>query len=106
MLTEPLTEYLRCQLDFTDMNVEAGEDIRWVTQSLAASVGMPDYDFYLFDRACVAILEFDRSGLLAAIRTTEDDDAVSQHARWRDVIWPHAVPHRRYLSTSDHRKGT
>jgi hypothetical protein len=42
-LTEPWTEYLRMQVDFSYMNIEAGEDARWV----AAGAGMPDYDYYL-----------------------------------------------------------
>src|SRR5580698_9551400 len=36
MLTDPLTEYLKWMLDTTFLNVDAGEDIRWLAQSHAA----------------------------------------------------------------------
>ncbi|MQA07248.1 MAG: hypothetical protein GEU98_01625 [Pseudonocardiaceae bacterium] len=103
VLTDPLTEYLQCQLDFTYMNVDAGEDIRWVQQADAAALGMPAYDYYLIDSARVAMLDFSDDGTLADVRTSSDEEVLAEHRRWRDVIWPHAVPHKRYLSDRFHR---
>jgi hypothetical protein len=103
MLTEPLTEYLRMQLDFTYMNVQAGEDVRWVEQAVSRELGMPSYDFYLIDDL-VVVLDFDDAGMLAGARTSTDPVAVERHRRWRDVIWPHTVPHERYLADLAHRK--
>lgn len=93
-LTEPLTEYLRMQVDFTYMNIEAGEDVRWVAPAAAAEVGMPDYDFYLVDDGRVAVLDFDADGQFADARTSTTREVVTRHVAWRDLIWPHAVPHR------------
>jgi hypothetical protein len=49
MLAEPPTDHNRWMLDITSWNVDAGEDIRWITESYARELGMPAYDFYLFD---------------------------------------------------------
>ena len=98
LLTEPLTEYLRLQLDFTDMNAAAGEDVRWVAQSVAAEAGMPGYDYYLVDDDVVAVLDFDDDGRFACVRVSAAREVVVRHASWRDLIWPHAVPHTRYLT--------
>jgi hypothetical protein len=97
-LTVPLTEYLRMQLDLTYMNVEAGEDIRWVAPADAVEVGMPSYDYYLVDDDAVAVLDFDATGGFAGARACEAREVVERHVTWRDLIWPHAVPHERYLT--------
>lgn len=99
MLTEPLTEYLRWMLDFTYVNVEAGEDIRWIEQHRARELGAPDYDFYLFDDARVAIMHFDEHGVSGA-DLIDDPDVVRQHQRWRDLVWPLAIRHNDYLAQS------
>jgi hypothetical protein len=93
-LTEPLTEYLRMQLDFTSMNIEAGEDVRWVTPANAAEMGMPDYDYYLVDDDVLAVLDFDTAGQFTGARTSTAREVVARHIGWRDLIWPHALPHR------------
>lgn len=98
LLTEPLTEYLRMQLDFTYMNVDAGEDVRWVAPSVAAELGMPSYDYYVVDDALVAVLDFDADGRFTGARTSVAREVVDRHVAWRDLIWPHAVPHARYLT--------
>ncbi|TCP56062.1 hypothetical protein EV191_1012 [Tamaricihabitans halophyticus] len=96
LLTDPLTEYLRCQLDVAYMNVNAGEDIRWVGESTAGELAMPDYDYYLIDDGRVVALDFAADGTLAGIHVSADAEVVAQHRRWRDLIWPHAVPHEQY----------
>lgn len=97
MLTDPLTEYLRWMIEqTTHLNVEAGEDIRWVRQADAAAAGMPSYDFYLFDDARVAIMRFDDAKLLTGLELVDDPDAVAQHRAYRDMVWPRAIRHADY----------
>ena len=97
-LTEPLTEYLRMQLDLTYMNVEAGEDVRWVAPPDAAEASLPDYDYYLVDDDAVAVLDFDAAGGFAGARTCAAREVVERHSTWRDLIWPRAISHARYLT--------
>jgi hypothetical protein len=98
MLTEPLTTYLRWMLATTHRNVDAGEDIRWITQSKARELGMPDYDFYILDDDRLVILRFDDDTVLLGADVTDDPDAVARHQEWRSLVWRHAVPHREYLA--------
>lgn len=93
LLADPVPEYQRCILDFTYMNVDAGEDIRWLPHAVAEHVGAPTHDFYLFDDTRVVVLDFDEVGLLSGLRSTTDVETVSQHRCWRDLIWAHAEPH-------------
>jgi hypothetical protein len=104
-LTEPLTEYLRMQLDFTYMNVDAGEAVGWVAPSVAADVGMPDDDFYVVDDDVVAVLDFDAAGRFVGARVSEAKEVIERHVSWRDLIWPRAVPHARYLTDLAQRHG-
>ena len=104
-LTEPLTEYLRMQLDFTYMNINAGEDVRWVAPPVATAADMPDYDFYLIDDNRVAALDFNDASRFAGARTNETAEVVARHAAWRDLIWPRAVPHARHLANLARRHG-
>ncbi|HVK21246.1 MAG TPA: hypothetical protein VM677_07785 [Actinokineospora sp.] len=92
MLTDPPTEYLRMQLDFSAMNVTAGEDLRWIPAASAA--GAPTYDFYLLDDT-VAVLRFGATGHLTSVRVSTDPDLVHHHRAWRDCLWINAVPHDR-----------
>lgn len=95
MLTDPLTEYLRWMLDTTFLNLDAGEDIRWISQQQAAKLGMPDYDFYLLDDERVLRLQFGDHGLTGAEMVTDSGD-VARHRGWRDLAWDAAIPHVEY----------
>ncbi|WP_435583444.1 DUF6879 family protein [Amycolatopsis thermoflava] len=96
MLTDPLTDYLRWMLATTDRNVDAGEDIRWVEQRDVAGLGLPDYDFYVFDDDRVVVLRFDDGKQLVAVELDDDPGVVRQHQQWRDRVWPLAIPHTDY----------
>lgn len=92
MVTEPPTEYLRWMFSFTHVNTDAGEDIRWIGETQARELGMPEYDFYIFDDERVAILHFDRNGVSGA-EVTDDATVLAEHQRWRDLVWSLATPH-------------
>lgn len=92
MLTEPPTEYLRWLFGFTHLNIEAGEDIRWIGEDQAHKLGAPDHDFYLFDDRLVALLHFDDNGVAGA-EVTDEPGIVADRRRWRDLVWSVAVPH-------------
>lgn len=92
MLTDPLTEYLKWLAAMTRLNIEAGEDVRWIGETQARGLGAPTHDFYIFDDARVAILHFDDDGVSGA-EVTDNPDVLAEHRRWRDAVWPVAVRH-------------
>lgn len=95
MVTEPPTEYLRWMFEVTDLNVAAGEDIRWISETDARRLGMPGHDFYLLDDERVVIMHFGDDGLAGA-EVTSDPAVLAEHQRWRDRVWPVAVPHAQF----------
>ncbi|PRX44707.1 hypothetical protein B0I33_111221 [Prauserella shujinwangii] len=100
MLTEPLTEYLRWLIEQTQVNIDAGEDIRWIPQRQAVELGMPGYDFYLFDDELVAIMRFGEDRLLRELEVSGDPQVVATHRAYRDTVWPHAIRHTDYHAPS------
>lgn len=97
MLTDPLTEYLRWMLYVTDANVAAGDEIRWVDEQTAHDLGMPSYDFYIFDEDRVAIMHFGDHGVVGA-DLIDDEDVVARHLAWQAQVWDVAIDHEQYVS--------
>lgn len=97
MQPEPPTDYIRWMLATTTRNTDAGEDIRWITETRARELEMPTYDFYLLDDSRVVILHFDVDTVLTGVEVIDDEDVIHQHRQLRDRVWPHAVPHSEYV---------
>ncbi|TDQ05809.1 DUF6879 family protein [Labedaea rhizosphaerae] len=94
VLADPPTDYERWMLAVTDRSLDIGEDVRWVDRSVVARLGdAPAYDYYIFDDDRVLLLEFDDVKNLTGLVLDDGPDVVARHQRWRDIVWPHAVPH-------------
>jgi hypothetical protein len=53
LVSEPLNDYMRfCYLG-SQLNIDAGEDIRWLPRAHASRVPLPGNDFWLFDGTTV-----------------------------------------------------
>lgn len=94
VLTEPLTDYLRFEMDLAlRCNIPAGEDIRAVSVWQARTVGLPqDIDFWMFDDDRVGLMHFGDRGMLG-VEMIHDPSAVSQYRQWRDRAWNTALSH-------------
>jgi hypothetical protein len=99
VLTQPLTDYLRWEIQVTPVNIEAGEDIRFLTADQAADLGLPGHDYYLFDDELVARMYFGDQGFLGAELIT-DPSTVAQHRAWRELAWGHAMTFTDYARTA------
>ncbi|WP_033290441.1 DUF6879 family protein [Amycolatopsis jejuensis] len=97
LLTDPPTEYLQWLFELTHLNIEAGEDIRWIGEDRARRLGAPSEDFYLLDDRVVATMHFDGNGVVGA-EVTDDPATVASHQQWRDTVWSVAVPHDKQLA--------
>lgn len=91
MLTDPLTDYLRFELSITPPALEAGEDIRFMSQARAAELQAPTQDYWVFDDAEVALLIFGDHGVQGAEIIT-DPAIVRKYVNWRDLAVREAIP--------------
>src|SRR4051812_13367626 len=49
VVSEPLSEYVSCEYDFTVTNLISGEDVRWLPRRATTALPLPGNDFWLFD---------------------------------------------------------
>lgn len=96
VVTEPHTDYVRFLLTGTPLNLEAGEDIRYLPRERAAGLGLPMHDFALFDSARLVLLNFDEQDRPLPHELVTDPVAVLRHCQWRDTAWHYAVPYEQY----------
>jgi phosphate starvation-inducible protein PhoH len=91
VLTDPLTDYLRWQLDvITEPAVEAGEDIRVLPAATAATLDLGRSDFYLLDDRQAVVLDFDNGQVTGAQLLDEPADLAPFRAI-RARAWDHAL---------------
>ncbi|MFC0438739.1 DUF6879 family protein [Kutzneria buriramensis] len=96
VLTDPLTDYLRWQLDvITEPAIAAGEDIRVLPAAAAADLELGGQDFYILDDRQVAVLDFDGGQVIGA-RLLDSAADMATFRAIRATAWDHAERFREY----------
>jgi hypothetical protein len=98
VVTEPLSDYLRYELDGYRFTVAAGEDVRILPRPQARALGLPHQDFWLFDDGPAARLHYDRQGTFLGAELVEEPAVVADYCRWRDAALEAATPYARYVA--------
>ncbi|WP_232535177.1 DUF6879 family protein [Nocardia terpenica] len=96
VVTVPHSDYQRWSLTIAPMNVEAGEDVRYLPRHQAGRV--PPDDFWLIDNKIVVFSLADKDGRSpggAAVST--DPEIVAYCQRTRKRLWELAIPLAEYV---------
>ncbi|MDI6100969.1 hypothetical protein QLQ12_20350 [Actinoplanes sp. NEAU-A12] len=93
----PHHDYTRWLLSISRLNVEAGEDIRWLPRNGTDGLPVGDDDFWLFDDRRVVFTLFSADGVFAGGAATEDPAIVRHCVRARTVLWAAGIPHDDYV---------
>ncbi|MEI5102360.1 hypothetical protein RB200_32495 [Streptomyces sp. PmtG] len=96
LVDDPPTEGQRFLLASGLGNVEAGEDIRNLYRSEAQRIGLPDFDFWLFDSRVLAQFVIDEDGVTVGVEVVEEPARVLAACQARDAAWHYAVPTREF----------
>lgn len=72
-------------------NVAAGEDIRNLRRADAVRLGLPDWDFWLFDSRVLVRFVFDEDDTTVGVAISEDPTEVLAACQARDKAWHHAI---------------
>ncbi|WP_324610187.1 DUF6879 family protein [Streptomyces sp. WM6378] len=91
MVDDPPTEGQRYLLASGLGNVLAGEDIRNLARVDAEKLGLPDWDFWLFDSRTLVRFVFDDQDTTLGVIVSEDPTEVLAACQARDKAWHHAV---------------
>lgn len=92
LVDDPPTDGQRFLLASGNGNVAAGEDIRNMWRADAERLGLPAYDFWLFDSRTVAKFAFDAAGTTLGVYLIEDAVEVLAACQIRDAAWHYALP--------------
>jgi hypothetical protein len=97
VVSEPLSDYLRWEHACTTVNIEAGEDIRWLSRTQAADLMLPGADCWVFDHRVVR-WNFQRGDGTNPRHYTFSSDprTIRDIVAAFELAWNRATPHAEY----------
>jgi len=96
VVSEPVTDYIRFEYDTTRSNIDAGEQVRWLSRRRAAHLLLPGNDCWVFDNRRVLFNYFDGPGEWAGAGVCDDPGVAARHAAAFEAAWERGVPHEQY----------
>jgi hypothetical protein len=97
IVSEPVTDYIRFEHHVTGMNLDAGEEVRWLPRRQASDIALPGNDFWLFDEEWAHWNHFAGDGASMGEEITDDPAAAKLCADGFEAVWARAVPHDQYV---------
>jgi uncharacterized protein DUF6879 len=98
VVTVPHSDYGRWGLAVAPLNIEAGEDIRWLPRDLTGGIDLPSDDYWLFDDNRLFFTVFEPDGRFVGGAETVDPVVVERFRKIHHQVWSLAIPHREYIS--------
>ncbi|MFI6695218.1 DUF6879 family protein [Streptomyces sp. NPDC050433] len=98
VVSEPVTDYIRYEHAGTVVNVQAGEQVRWLPRRQASDIALPGNDCWVFDSETVLFNHFSGNGNWSEPGwefRTEPVVARLASAAF-EAVWERGVPHEKY----------
>lgn len=96
IVSEPTTDYIRCEYDGTALaNLAGGEVVRWLTRDRASDLRLPGNDFWLIDDVLLFNL-FSGDGDLLGQQRNDDPAVTAFCVEAFEAAWARAVDHHTY----------
>ena len=96
IVSTTVSDYIRYEHAGTQMNIEAGEQVRWLARRSVSDLGLPGNDFWLFDDRLVQFNVFDGLGRWVGTDFSEEPDVVRLCSAAFESVWERAVPHAEF----------
>jgi hypothetical protein len=102
VISEPVSEYIRWEHACTHLNIEAGEDIRWLPRTSAADLMLPGADCWVFDHRVIR-WNFQRGDNTNPRVYTHSSDprTIRDITAAFEIAWDRAIPHAEYKVDQD-----
>lgn len=94
----PHTAYVRWGLAVSPLNIEAGEDIRYLPRHLTTGIELPEEDYWLLDDDTLILSVFSADGRTGGFAYEPDPELRRQCLAVRDQVWGRAVPYAQYVA--------
>ena len=85
-------------LDVSPLNIEAGEDIRYLPRHLTEDIELPDEDFWLLDDDTLILSVFSADGRTGGFAREPAPELLSECVAVRDQVWERAIPYAQYVA--------
>jgi hypothetical protein len=97
IVSEPLADYIRFEHAITDeVNVSAGEQVRWLARRQVFDLCVPLNDYWVFDNRLVRFGYFAGDGTFLDHELSDDLAVVRTCAEAFEAVWQRATPHADY----------
>ncbi|MER6677779.1 DUF6879 family protein [Streptomyces sp. NPDC000983] len=96
IVSEPVSDYIRYEHASTTVNLQAGEDVRWLPRREASHIPLPGNDFWLFDSQTIRWGYFSGDGAMAGHEICDEPAVAKLCADAFDAVWSRAIPHQHY----------
>jgi len=93
----PPTDYIRYEHAVTPYNIEAGEDVRWLSRRDAADLALPGADCWIFDGTAIRWSHFAGDGAYVGEGFTADPKVSAFCAEAFEKAWARAVRHAEFV---------
>ncbi|MBA4864056.1 hypothetical protein H1V43_22395 [Streptomyces sp. PSKA54] len=96
IVSEPVSDYIRYEHAGTPVNLQAGEQVRWLARRRASDIALPGNDFWLVDGHLIRWNHFTGDGASGGGEISEDLATAKLCADAFEAVWARAVPHEDY----------
>lgn len=98
LVSEPATDYIRYEHAGTDVNILAGEEVRWLPRSRSSDLMLPGNDLWIFDGQTLLFNHFTGDGdwTEPGLEPITDARIVKQCTEAFEAVWDRAVPHDQF----------
>lgn len=97
IVSEPITGYIRFEYETTsELNVAAGEQVRWLPRRQASDLRLPGNDFWVFDERLVLFHHFSGDGEVLDHELSDDPGAIKLCVSAFEAVWVRAIDHQDY----------
>jgi hypothetical protein len=94
----PHTAYVRWGLEVSPLNIEAGEDIRYLPRHLTTDIELPDEDYWLLDDDTLILSVFSPDGRTGGFAREPSPELLRQCLVARDQVWDRAITYAQYIA--------
>lgn len=99
IVSEPISDSVRHEYDWTFANITAGEEVRWLPRKNATDLTLPGNDFWLIDGRTTLVLHFTGDGDPANHEVRDDPALAKLCLSAFEAVWERATPHKDYVPT-------